>query len=105
MRRLACALGALLLACPAAVTPGTLCRSNDDCRSLKDGWCAKVEICTRDCASTPCPDGSTCVTQGPRQVCLPNCAVNDDCLAGFQCAQKNGGWVCERVDPLGVPAK
>ncbi len=94
-----------LAACPGTTTPGTLCRNDGDCKSLENGWCAKVEICTRDCASVACPDGSTCVFQGARQVCLPSCASGDDCLAGFACVEKTEGLVCERADPLGVPAK
>ncbi len=93
----------LLIGCSEIVLPGKLCRSDDDCKSLKNGWCAKVEICTRDCQTVPCPTGSTCVTEGPRRVCLASCTTTDDCLPNFTCTEKPEGNVCELANPFGPP--
>ena len=106
MRRLvlpaAAALALTLLGCPS--TPHTACRSHDDCRSLPEGYCARAEICTRECAAPgDCPAGSTCVDVGRRRVCLGSCAVDGDCLTGFSCQPQGDGGVCRVKSPLEPP--
>ena len=96
----ALALG--LAGCPS--TPHTACRSHDDCRSLTDGYCARAEICTRECTDpADCPAGSACVDQGRRKVCLGTCAVDGDCLTGFSCQQRGDAGVCRVTLPLEPP--
>lgn len=93
----------LVVACGKAVTPGAPCRTHDDCKSLTDGWCARVEVCTRACDHVTCPSGSTCVTEGARRVCLASCDDKTDCLKHFVCNEKPEGRVCEFDNPLGAP--
>lgn len=89
------------LGCGAFARPGTPCRKHEDCKGLPAGYCAKVEICTRECGETdPCTEGSTCSQQGKRSVCLPTCEVDQDCLRGFVCSQS----VCQFAAPLEPPA-
>lgn len=92
------------MGCGLIAWPGRSCRKHEDCQGLKDGYCSKVEICTRECSDTnPCPENSTCTTaQGKRSVCLPTCDSDDDCgLANFVCYQN----VCQVVSPLEPPPK
>ncbi len=97
-------LAVLALGCNTT-SPGTTCRTNDDCKSLKGGWCAKVEICTRACDdSAVCPSGSVCVTEGQRRVCLQACTKNEECPKGFQCNATADGQACEVTDPFAKPA-
>ncbi len=92
-----------LVGCPGNTKPGALCRSHKDCASLKDGWCAKVEVCTQACDTVACPDDSTCVTEGTRRVCLASCSKPADCLPNFSCNEKPEGSVCEFATPFGKP--
>lgn len=106
MRRRWAAL-ALLAACGAPV--GKYCKTHDDCAGLQDGYCARVELCTRQCvpgsASTrdQCPSGSLCVQEGARAVCLPRCAADADCEKNFTCQDRPEGAVCRYTDPLVEP--
>lgn len=106
MRRLAAAL-ALLAACGAPV--GKYCKTHDDCAGLVDGYCARVEICTRQCvpgsASTKdqCPAGSACVQEGARAVCLASCAADAQCEKNFACQARPEGQVCRYLDALVEP--
>jgi hypothetical protein len=90
------------LSCGLFAAPGKACRKHEDCKGLKDGYCARAEICTRECSETqPCPDDSTCTTIGGRTVCLPTCDSKTDCLSNFDCYQN----VCQLVGPLEPPPK
>ena len=69
------------------VKVGDACKMHPDCAAIPEGYCARVEICTRVCDDvTPCPSGALCSAQGARQVCLPTCSKDSDCLKGFVCA-------------------
>jgi hypothetical protein len=108
MRALAAlfALSTVLLGCPSTLV-GVACQKHDDCKGLKDGYCARAEICTRECSSSaPCPDTTTCVDQG-RRVCLTTCTDDAGCLTGFSCqtvADADAG-VCLLTHPLDPIAK
>ncbi len=93
----------LLGACAPTTLPGASCRTDDDCKALKGGYCAKVEICTRACETEACPGGTVCVTEGTRRVCLTPCTSNANCLPGFVCNETADGTVCEYATPLGPP--
>ncbi len=93
----------LLAACAPTTPPGAKCRSDDDCKALKGGYCAKVEICTRACDTEACPARTACVTEGTRRVCLSACTTTADCLPGFACNQTADGMICEYATPLGPP--
>ena len=107
MRRLAAALG-LLAACTAPV--GKYCLSHDDCAGLQDGYCARVEICTRQCVpgsasiKDQCPTGSLCIQEGARAICLPRCGADSNCETNFACQTLPEGQVCRYVDALIEPA-
>ncbi|GMU62793.1 MAG: hypothetical protein AMXMBFR34_45560 [Myxococcaceae bacterium] len=104
MRRLGLALGLALLSCGGTRLPGEKCKSHGDCGSLPDGYCARAEICTRECDDArPCPDGSACVWGGGRQVCLPTCTKDDECPKGFFCAVSAEPKVCHLANPLAPP--
>jgi hypothetical protein len=88
--------------CGSFAIPGRACRKHEECKGLERGYCAKAEICTRECSEAqPCPDNSTCSLQVSRSVCLPKCEVDTDCLTGFQCLDS----VCQVKAPLEPPAK
>ena len=90
------------LGCGAFALPGRACRKHEECKGLERGYCAKVEICTRECSQTDtCPENSTCSQQGNRSVCLPTCDEDTDCLANFVCYQN----VCQYSVPLEPPAQ
>ncbi|MFO0598752.1 MAG: hypothetical protein U0228_25830 [Myxococcaceae bacterium] len=79
---------------------GAPCQKHEQCSGLKDGYCARAEICTRECSeSKPCPDATTCSAQGRRSVCLPNCTKDEECLPTFACS----GGVCVLKAPLEPP--
>lgn len=90
-----------LLGCGAFATPGRACSKHEDCDGLPRGYCARAEICTRECSETdPCPDlASVCSPQGVRTVCLPICASDPDCPKGFTCSSN----VCVVKAPLEPP--
>lgn len=97
MRRLLLLYMGVCLGCAAFAGPGTPCRKHEQCAGLPRGYCARAEICTRECTeSEPCPESSACSAQGNRSVCLPKCEGNTDCLKGFSCA----GGVCVVTAPL-----
>ena len=102
-RALVLAAAALGLAgCPAS--PHTTCRSHDDCRSLTEGYCARAEVCTRQCGSSAdCPQGSACVDVGKRRVCLGTCSQDSDCVSGFSCQPGPDAGVCTLSAPLEPP--
>lgn len=102
MRRLGLLLTLGLLGCGAFAAPGDPCTKHEQCDGLKNGYCAKAEICTRECSEAdPCPENSTCSVQGRRSVCLRACDAESDCLTGFTCYQN----VCVLVQPLDMPPK
>lgn len=104
MRFIAAMLLVFATACgPTNNTAATSCRKHDECKSMTKGYCAKAEICTRDCADVACPDRMACVSEGTRRVCLPICATNDDCPKGFTCQAKEGSSVCRLEFPLKPP--
>jgi hypothetical protein len=91
-----------LLGCGAFAAPGRPCQKHEECDGLENGYCARAEICTRECSETaPCPESSTCSNQGRRSVCLPTCDSEDDCLPNFSCYQN----VCSLKNPLDPPPK
>jgi hypothetical protein len=86
VKRLFALLLLAALGCPAPGAPGTRCRTHEDCKPLPQGYCARAEICTRECSeATPCPEGSRCVAQPQRSVCLQACDGDAACPAGFTC--------------------
>jgi hypothetical protein len=95
-------LGLALSACGGLfATPGTPCTKHEQCTGIKDGYCARAEICTRECGDgKPCPDGSACFAGGTRSVCLPSCSKDADCLPNFFCAAEQ---VCRLRSPLDPP--
>lgn len=92
-----------LAGCGAFATAGTPCTKHEQCTGLKDGYCARSEICTRECSEkAPCPDGSACFTTPSaaicppiysacssttgRSVCLPTCEKDSECPStAFAC--------------------
>ena len=76
------------LSCGIFAAPGRPCTKHEDCSGLKNGYCSRAEICTRECSETnTCPDGTTCSKQGTRSVCLPSCDGDTPCAnKGFTCA-------------------
>ncbi|MEW5742324.1 MAG: hypothetical protein AB1938_25630 [Myxococcota bacterium] len=104
MKRLALVLCVALLSCGGTRVPGERCKSHADCGSLPEGYCARAEVCTRECDDArPCPDGSACVWGGGRQVCLPSCTKDDECLSNFFCDPDAGAPVCRLRNPLAPP--
>jgi hypothetical protein len=99
VRRLALLSCLALWACPA--TPGVTCLKHDDCKSLKDGYCAKAEICTRECTGPgTCDEGSACFDAGRRQVCLPTCVDDAGCPARFGCHPAGEAMACQLDNPF-----
>jgi hypothetical protein len=91
-------------ACPTM--PGQTCRTHGDCSSLKDGYCSRAEVCTRECdESRPCPSGSACVAEGRRRVCLDICTSTGDCPPLFVCREHEEIATCRLERPFTVPAK
>lgn len=89
-----------MLGCGAFAAPGRACRKQEECAGLKNGYCSKAEICTRECSeSDPCPESATCSQQGARAVCLPTCSQDSQCLSNFVCY----GNVCVLAAPLEPP--
>jgi hypothetical protein len=106
MTRLWALLALAMVSCGGTTAPGRACRSHADCGWLAQGYCARAEVCTRECDDVrPCPDGSACVLGGGRQVCLPTCTGDGDCLKGFACDVGSATPVCRLVNPLAPPAK
>lgn len=99
---------ALALCTSCAAEVGKYCATHDDCNGLKDGYCARVEICTRECVidsgakQDQCPAGSNCVQDVRRAVCLPQCTSDHDCQKGFGCVGGDAG-VCLYLDALNEP--
>ena len=89
----------LLAACPPPPT-GTRCKQHSDCRSLGEGYCARAEICTRDCEAAGCPDGYLCSPEPKRKVCIPSCESDANCFEGFVCVPSPIGKLCRLADPL-----
>ncbi|MFZ5446623.1 MAG: hypothetical protein ACOZQL_41935 [Myxococcota bacterium] len=93
------AIVAVLLtsACGAFAVPGRACQKHEDCSGLKDGYCSRAEICTRECSdAVPCPENASCRPMGQRTVCLPTCTGDDGCFKGFSCTD----GVCQLKAPL-----
>jgi len=106
MKRLALVLAALALSCGGTRVPGDACTKHADCGSLPDGYCARSEICTRECdEARPCPDGSACVWGGGRRVCLPSCAKDDECPKAFVCDVAGDPPVCRVANMFAPPAQ
>jgi hypothetical protein len=100
-----CALVVALLCAGCPPTPGVTCRTHDDCKGLTDGYCARAEICTRECSSgKPCPTGSNCSNEG-RRVCLPTCTDDAGCPVGFSCQTHDEVLECRLEQPLEPVAK
>ncbi len=95
-----CAL--VLSSCGLVAWPGKECLKHEDCSGLKEGYCSRAEICTRQCRNQgECPDGSTCTDVGRRSVCLLSCEEDSECGAAFRCE----GQVCVRSAPFEPPAQ
>lgn len=79
---------------------GDRCDSDTACDEVDGGYCAKVQVCTRDCtADAWCPQGSVCRTYGPRQVCLRTCSGDGDCHPDEACT----AGACVVKDPFKPP--
>ena len=92
----------LFLDCGLFAAPGRPCTKQEECKGLERGYCAKAEICTRECSEDQaCPENSTCSLQGQRSVCLPTCDSQDDCLKNFTCYMN----VCQLALPFEPPPK
>ncbi len=101
MRWLGLLLALSWLGCPAPGSPGQACRKHEQCDPLPEGYCARAEICTRECRDDfPCPEGSVCVPQPRRSVCLPACEGDATCPPGFSCR----AGACQVADVLAPPA-
>lgn len=86
--------------CGLIVWPGKPCRKHEECGGLKDAYCSRAEICTRECDDArPCPEDSTCFATPVRSVCLPSCEANGDCQTGFDCRE----GVCQLTKPFDPP--
>ncbi len=86
--------------CGLIAWPGKACRTHDECAGLQDGYCARAEICTRQCRSQgDCPENSVCSDLGKRSVCLPTCENNEGCAPGLTCQ----GQVCKVTAPMEPP--
>jgi hypothetical protein len=93
-------VASLVLVGCGSTTVGLACRKHDDCKGLKDGYCSRAEICTRECsAANPCDPGTSCVTVG-RRVCLPTCTADSSCLKGFSCQAVEDQNVCLLTNPF-----
>lgn len=106
MTRAALALVALVacLGCSDAA-PGDPCTAHDDCDSLAEGYCARAEVCTRECRDDfPCPSASACVHAGGRDVCLHACTADSECPTGFACTRFEAASACALANPLAPPA-
>lgn len=106
MKRLVLFFSSLVLAgCPLFAAPGTPCTKHQECDAIPDGYCARAEICTRECSAVnPCPDDDAftkyiCSPQGARQVCLERCEVDADCDARFVCRES----ACVLAAPFAAP--
>ena len=99
--RFALLLIVLLSSCGLVAWPGKSCRKHDECSGLKDGYCARAEICTKECTTAgDCPDKSVCASGvGSRKVCLPACTRDGDCQENFHC----GDGYCVLTQPLAAP--
>lgn len=90
----------VLSSCGLVAWPGKACRKHEECAGLKEGYCARSEICTKQCTTTvDCPEKSMCVGTGIRSVCLPTCEKDGDCASGFHC----GDGYCVLTQPLAQP--
>ncbi len=100
MRAMLLAFASLVMLGCGSTTTGVACRKHDDCKGLKDGYCARAEICTRECsAANPCDPNTSCVLVG-RQVCLPSCVDDSACLKGFSCQAVGDQKVCLLTNPF-----
>jgi hypothetical protein len=100
MRWLALLMALGFVGCGAFAFPGKPCSKHEDCSGLKNGYCSRAEICSRECSETdPCPEGSSCSTQGARSVCLASCESDATCIKGFVCFAN----VCVLQAPLDPP--
>lgn len=96
-------LAVVAMSCGSARV-GDTCRAHSDCGSLAEGYCARAEICTRECdEARSCPAGAACVSGGGRQVCLAVCTKDDECPKGFACDVGSAAPVCRLSNPLAPP--
>lgn len=85
-----------LAGCNGSITPGGRCATHSDCASIKDGYCARAQICTRDCTDGgSCEGKSKCIDVGVRSVCLATCDSDTDCLTEFSCQTRDGQQTCQ----------
>jgi hypothetical protein len=94
--------------CAPGTTPtGEACTNNADCASVGlDALCiAEAQFpdhpggtCTEYCNADPddCPTGAHCVplSVGTEGLCLPECAVEEDCRPEYTCRDIGGTMVC-----------
>jgi len=114
MRATLAALAALTAALAACASPardhaaGEPCVYSSECTT---GLCLGERhgypdgVCTATCTSTDCEAGTTCVTVGDRDLCMPSCASGETCRDGWVCGDDAGaclpdcrdGWDCGDV--------
>lgn len=101
-RAAAAALALMGAGCDGTKLVGEPCRKHEDCGALAHAYCARAEVCTRECSeAVPCPAGAVCSQEGARAVCLLACTDDAACPApGFGCREGR----CRLLQPLAPPA-
>ena len=91
---------------PGASPTGGACTSNADCTSVgADALCIAESqfpdhpggACTERCnlAADDCPAGARCLADGRgRELCQPECTIDDDCRQGYSCLPADGAMIC-----------
>lgn len=85
---------ALFLGACSSTGIGDRCEDDESCPEGQ--YCARVAVCTQSCATSACPEGSSCQTIDGRAVCLKTCSQDDECNETEGCRE----GVCHIVDPL-----
>src|SRR4051812_30220523 len=97
---------ALLMLCECKAQVGVACFKDSECSAdIDGGYCAKVEICTRQCGlqGDDCPRGSHCSPMGARSICLHSCRTDRDCNVDYGFICRGDPAVCVYAEPLAVP--